>query len=91
MVEIRAWFEEYLRAFGAVGRGESDDLHMLMQYYGVPLLLTTDEAALALTTEDEVVNAAGQQIEGCARRTRPQRDAQLRNGRAQRDERNRHG
>ena len=63
-VEIRAWFDGYLRAFAARGRGESDDLHMLLQYYGVPLLLSTDEAALALTTEDEVLNAVRQQMEG---------------------------
>jgi hypothetical protein len=64
VVDVRAWFDEYLRTFAACGRGESDDLRMLLQYYGVPLLLTTDEAALALTTEDEVLNAARQQIEG---------------------------
>jgi hypothetical protein len=31
---------KYLLAFAACGRGESDDLHVLVQYYGVPLLLT---------------------------------------------------
>jgi hypothetical protein len=28
-----AWFEEYLRAFAACGRGESDDRGMLLHYY----------------------------------------------------------
>lgn len=59
-----AWFDEYLRAFAACGRGDSDDLGMLLHYYGVPLLLTTDTAAAALVTEDEVLNAVGQQISG---------------------------
>ena len=59
-----AWFDEYLRAFAACGRGESDDLGMLLHYYGVPLLLTTDAAAVALVTEDEVLNAVRQQITG---------------------------
>ena len=44
--DVRAWYDEYLRAFAACGRGESD------------------EAALALTTEDEGVNAARRQIDG---------------------------
>jgi hypothetical protein len=41
---------EYLAAFAACGRGESDDFRVLLRYYGVPLVLSTDEAALALVT-----------------------------------------
>jgi hypothetical protein len=62
--DSRAWFDEYLRAFAACGRGEFDDLRLLLRYYGVPLLLTTDAAAVALVTEDEVLNAVRQQIAG---------------------------
>jgi hypothetical protein len=54
---MRGWFDEYLAAFAARGRGESDDLRLLLQYYGVPLVLTTDEAAIALVTEEEVLDA----------------------------------
>lgn len=61
---VREWFDVYLRVFAACGRGESDDLSVLLQYYGVPLLLSTDQAVLALTTSDEVLGAARQQIEG---------------------------
>ena len=64
VADIRVWFDEYLAAFAACGRGESDDLRALLQYYGVPLLLTTDEAAVALTTQDEVVNAIRRQLDG---------------------------
>jgi hypothetical protein len=64
VADIRAWFDEYLRTFATCGRGESQDLRTLMQYYGVPLLLSSDEAAVALTTEDEVLNAVRRQIEG---------------------------
>ena len=64
VADIRAWFDEYLAAFAVCGRGESDDLGLLLQYYGVPLLLTTDEAAIALGTEDDVLNAVGRQVEG---------------------------
>ena len=61
---VREWFDAYLRVFAACGRGELNDLSVLLQYYGVPLLLSTDQAVLALTTSDEVLGAARQQIEG---------------------------
>jgi hypothetical protein len=64
VTDTRMWFDEYLGAFTACGRGESDDLRTLLHYYGVPLVLTSDEAAVALTTEDEVLNAVRRQIEG---------------------------
>lgn len=63
VTEIRSWYDGYLRAFTACGRGDSDDVRTLLEYYGVPLLLTTDEGALALTTEDEVLDAARKQVE----------------------------
>jgi hypothetical protein len=64
VAELRAWFDRYLEAFAARGRGESDDLHALFEYYAVPRPLTTDQAAIALTTADEVLNAIRGQIEG---------------------------
>jgi hypothetical protein len=62
--EIRSWFDDYLRAFAACGRGDSDDVRALLEYYGVPLFFTTDEGAVALTSEDEVLGAARRQVEG---------------------------
>jgi len=47
----------------ACGRGESDT-RSLLAYHGVPLLLATDDGFIALMTEDEVVAAAQQQIDG---------------------------
>lgn len=64
VADTRAWFNEYLLAFAACGRGASDELGALMDYYGVPLLLTTDAAAVALMTEADVLNAIGGQIAG---------------------------
>lgn len=63
MDEVRAWFENYLRAYAAWCRGDSDDTRQLLEFFGVPLLLTTDATAVALTSDDEVVAAVGQQIE----------------------------
>jgi hypothetical protein len=62
--DTRAWFSGYLLAFAACGRGASDDLGVLLDYYGVPLLLTTDAAAVALMTEEDVLSAIGGQIAG---------------------------
>lgn len=61
--ELGAWFETYLRAFAACCRGDADDLGALLEYYGVPLLLTTDATAVWLTSEAAVVESVGQQIE----------------------------
>jgi hypothetical protein len=60
--EALAWFDEYLRAFAALGRGEENDPRRLLDYYAVPLLLTTDDAVVALMSEDEVVDAVRRQI-----------------------------
>jgi hypothetical protein len=62
--DARAWFAEYVDAFAACGRGESDDLRALLRFYGVPLILTTDGAAMGLTTDDEVIDTLRAQIEG---------------------------
>ena len=61
--EVRRWFAEYLEVFEACGRGERED-RALLGYYGVPLLATTDDGFLTLTTEEQVVAVAQQQIDG---------------------------
>ena len=60
---VSRWFGEYLDAFAACGRGESDT-GSLLAYYGVPLLLTTDEGIFALVSGDQVVAAVQQQVDG---------------------------
>jgi hypothetical protein len=42
--EVSRWFGEYLDTFASCGRGESD-FASLLAYYGVPLLLTTDDGS----------------------------------------------
>jgi hypothetical protein len=61
---IRAWFDQYLETIASLGRGESDNVRALMEYYGVPLVVTTDDATQVLTSADEVMSFAGQQITG---------------------------
>jgi hypothetical protein len=60
---VSRWFEEYLDAFAACGRGESD-VTSLLDYYGVPLLLATDDGFVALTSAEQVVAATNPQIDG---------------------------
>lgn len=62
--ELRAWFDDYTGAFVACARGDSDDVQTLLDYYGVPLLIATDEASLALTSEDEVLRGVRREVEG---------------------------
>lgn len=52
--EVREWFAEYLSAFAALGRGQSRPGDVAA-YYGVPLLLTTDDVIVSLGTRHEVV------------------------------------
>ncbi len=61
--EVSRWFGEYLDAFASCGRGESET-STLLAYYGVPLLLTTDEGVFALSSGAEVVAAVQRQVDG---------------------------
>jgi hypothetical protein len=61
--DVSRWFGAYLEAFAACGRSEADT-PSLLAFYGVPLLLTTDGGFVALTSDDQVVAAVQQQIDG---------------------------
>ncbi len=61
--DVSRWFGEYLDAFAACGRGDSH-AGSLLGYYGVPLLLTTGDGFFALTSDDQVVAAVQQQVDG---------------------------
>lgn len=61
--DVSQWFGEYLDAFAACGRGERDT-DSLLAYYGVPLLVTTDEGFFALTSGAQVVAVMQQQVDG---------------------------
>jgi hypothetical protein len=78
-------FGEYVEAFAACGRGESET-RALLAYYGVPLLLATDGGFIALTTEDQLVGTMQQQIDGMAQppKLRPQRHSWFRTHRFER-------
>lgn len=60
--DVSTWFDEYLDAFAACGRGERDPSSMLA-YYGLPILFTTDRGMFALTSGDQVAAAVTPQVE----------------------------
>jgi uncharacterized NTF2-like protein DUF6841 len=61
--DVRNWFSEYLATFAACGRGDGGAASLLA-YYGVPLLVATDDGFVAVASEDQVVGVAQQQIDG---------------------------
>ena len=56
------WVGEYLDVFAACCRGERDTA-ALLEYFGVPLLLTTGGGYFALTTEEMVVAGLRPQVD----------------------------
>ncbi|HEX4514185.1 MAG TPA: hypothetical protein VGH87_23385 [Polyangiaceae bacterium] len=63
MNDVNEWFREYLDAFAACGRGERD-ASALLAYYGVPIFFTTDAGCAAMTSEEQVLAVAKQQVDG---------------------------
>jgi hypothetical protein len=59
--EVRRWFGEYLDVFAAAGRGERESRDLLA-YYGAPLLMSSDNAFIALLTDSELLAAVDQQL-----------------------------
>ncbi|MBV8432145.1 MAG: hypothetical protein JO244_13340 [Solirubrobacterales bacterium] len=61
--DARRWFRDYLSVFEACGRGDRE-ASSLLEYWDVPLLIQTRGGSIALTTEDQVLATAQQQIDG---------------------------
>jgi hypothetical protein len=60
---VEKWFEGYLSAFAASGRGERRASEVA-GFYSVPLLLTTDDVVVWLRTTDEVASWLQTQVDG---------------------------
>jgi hypothetical protein len=60
--ELDRWFRDYLGAFAACGRGETEPAGLL-DWYGVPLLVTTDDGVVVLGSGDEVTAMVQRQAE----------------------------
>jgi hypothetical protein len=60
---VNRWFDQYLDVFAACARGDRE-ISSLLGYYGVPLILTTDDGVTALMTDDEAAAVMQSQIDG---------------------------
>jgi hypothetical protein len=61
--EVSDWFEQYLSAFAASGRGERPAADVV-GFYSAPLLLTSDDVVVWLHTTDEVAAWLQTQVDG---------------------------
>ena len=60
---VNRFLNEYLEAFAACVHGERE-IGSLLDYYGVPLIITSDDGVIALTTDSDVVTVIQSQIDG---------------------------
>lgn len=60
---VRRWFDDYLEVFAAVARGDQE-LSVLLRRYAVPLLITTDDGVVELTTADQLAAVMQGQVDG---------------------------
>ncbi|WP_412075211.1 hypothetical protein ACLF6K_04240 [Streptomyces xanthophaeus] len=60
--EARAWFDQYVSTFvGLAAAGESDPAPLL-DYFAVPISMTTDAAHVVLTSADALVSGLSQEL-----------------------------
>lgn len=57
------WIAEYLGTFAACARGEAD-MATLLNCYGVPLIVTSDDGVTTLMTDDEAAAVIQSLIDG---------------------------
>lgn len=60
---VSEWFEEYLSAFAACGRGECPPGDVV-GYFTAPILLSSDDIVAWLRTSDEVTSWLQTQVDG---------------------------
>jgi len=64
--EVRAWFAAYLDTFASLA-GEGADEESLLDFYGVPLVIVTDDRCLALPDRAAVVRVVRSMADGLLR------------------------
>ena len=60
---VSRFLDEYLQAFSACVLGEHE-IAKLLAFYGVPLIITSDDGVIALTTDSEVSTVIQGQVDG---------------------------
>lgn len=56
--EVRAWHGSYLDTFTRLAAGENTELESVLSFFGVPLVIVTDDRYLGLSTRDAVLGTA---------------------------------
>jgi hypothetical protein len=56
--DVRAWYDRYVATFTALAAGERTDLYALLDYFGVPLVIITEDRYLALPSHEAVLSTA---------------------------------
>ncbi|MEJ2888734.1 DUF6841 family protein [Actinomycetospora aeridis] len=62
--DVTTWFDAYLDLFVALGRGDRDDVEAILDFYGVPMLLSAPGASGWLHETDQVIGVIRGQVEG---------------------------
>ena len=60
---LSQWFDQYLDTFAACARGDRE-IAALLRYYGVPMILTSDDGVVGLTTDDQIAAVIQGQLDG---------------------------
>ena len=60
---VRAWYDRYLDTFTSLATRERLDVEALLDSFGVPLVIITEDRYLALPTRDAVLSTAESLIE----------------------------
>lgn len=61
--ETATWFRAYLADFAALGRGDIGDARRILDHYGVPMIVSSDDGPMFLMDETQVLSFTQQQIE----------------------------
>lgn len=57
------WFQSYLSAFVACARGDGE-LGALLRHYGCPLIISSDDGVVTLTTEEDLAAVMQGELDG---------------------------
>lgn len=60
---LKDWYDEYLATFVACARGEAD-VRSLLGYYAAPVIVTSDDGAVTLSTDEAVAAVLQGQLDG---------------------------
>jgi len=63
MTSWSPWFDQYLETYAACARGDRE-IAALLGYYAVPMLITSDNGVIALTSGEEVASVMQGQLDG---------------------------